>query len=39
MTNVDGQFTLKNVKPGTTIVVSYIGYKDATAVWNGQPSL
>ena len=37
MTNVDGQFTLKNVKPGTTIVVSYIGYKDATAVWNGQP--
>ena len=26
MTNVDGQFTLKNVKPGTTIVVSYIGY-------------
>ncbi len=27
----------ENVKPGTTIVVSYIGYKDATAVWNGQP--
>ncbi len=37
MTNMNGEFSLKNVKPGTVIVVSYIGYEDAKAVWNGQP--
>lgn len=36
VTNVDGQFTLKNVKPGSTIVVSFIGYNDVKAVWAGQ---
>lgn len=37
VTNVDGQFSLKNVAPGSTLVVSYIGYQDAKVVWNGQP--
>lgn len=37
MTNMNGEFTLRNVKPGTTLIVSYIGYEDAKVVWNGQP--
>lgn len=27
VTNLDGQFEMSNVRPGTTIVVSYIGYQ------------
>lgn len=37
VTNIDGKFSLRNVKPGSTIVVSYIGYDELKAVWNGQP--
>lgn len=36
VTDVDGHFTLKNVKVGSTITVSYIGYQDAKLVWAGQ---
>lgn len=37
VTNIDGKFSLRNVKSGSTIVVSYIGYDELKAVWNGQP--
>ena len=36
-TNIDGEFSLTNVKPGSKITVSFIGYKPMTVVWNGQP--
>lgn len=35
--NIDGEFSLKGVKPGQKIVVNYIGYDPMTVVWNGQP--
>lgn len=37
VTNINGKFSLRNVKSGSTIVVSYIGYDELKAVWNGQP--
>lgn len=37
VTDVNGKFTLKNVAPGSHILVSYIGYNDVNAVWAGQP--
>lgn len=37
VTDVNGQFSLNNIKPGSTLSVSYIGYEDAKVVWNGQP--
>lgn len=36
-TNIDGEFSLSNVKPGSKITVSFIGYSPVTVVWNGQP--
>ena len=36
-TNIDGEFSLSNVKPGSKITVSFIGYTPVTVVWNGQP--
>ncbi|MCM1029436.1 MAG: TonB-dependent receptor [Pseudoflavonifractor sp.] len=36
VTDVNGKFTLKNVKVGSTLTVSYIGYNDAKLVWTGQ---
>ncbi|MBD5244084.1 MAG: TonB-dependent receptor [Barnesiella sp.] len=36
-TDVDGRFKLDGVKPGQKVIVSFIGYNDATAEWNGQP--
>lgn len=36
-TDIDGNFTLPNVKRGATIVVNYVGYKQAKGVFNGQP--
>lgn len=36
-TNIDGEFSLKGVKEGATINVSYIGCKPFTIRWNGQP--
>ncbi len=34
--NLDGEFTLANVKKGATITVTYIGCKTYETVWNGQ---
>jgi len=36
-TNIDGNFTLANVKPGTKLLFTSVGYKDAEVVWNGSP--
>ena len=35
--NIDGEFSLKGVRPGQKLVVNYIGYSPMTVVWNGQP--
>ena len=34
-TNINGEFKITNVAPGSKITVNYLGYDDATAVWNG----
>lgn len=34
-TDLDGAFTLSGVTPGSTIVISYVGYKTREVVWNG----
>lgn len=39
MTDVSGKFSLKNVKKGSTIVISYIGYKTQDIEYNGGSSL
>lgn len=36
-TDVDGKFTLRNVKRGAKIMVSYVGYTTQQVVWNGTP--
>lgn len=36
-TNLDGEFSLKNVPVGTKIVVTYVGYEPATVTWDGTP--
>ena len=38
-TEVNGSFTLKNVKPGASIKVSLIGYKSQTVKWDGSSEL
>ena len=38
-TELNGAFTLKNVKPGSTIKVSLIGYKSQTVKWDGSSEL
>lgn len=35
-TNIDGEFSIANVKVGTKLKVSAIGYKPVEVVWNGQ---
>lgn len=35
-TNIDGEFSIANVKAGTKLKVSAIGYKPVEVVWNGQ---
>lgn len=37
ITDIDGRFSLSNVKPGGVILVSFIGYKSVEIVWNGRP--
>lgn len=37
ITDMDGKFTLSNVAKGSTIIVSYVGYKSQEFVWNGLP--
>ncbi|MBD5307812.1 MAG: TonB-dependent receptor [Bacteroides sp.] len=36
-TDIDGRFKLDGVKPGQKLIVTFIGYNDVSAVWNGQP--
>ncbi len=36
-TNVDGEFTIKNVKPGATLRFSYVGCKTIDLKWEGTP--
>ncbi len=36
-TNLDGEFTLKNVKKGDKIRISSIGYRTQELVWDGSP--
>lgn len=36
-TNLDGEFSFNNVKPGAVITVSYIGCLPFEGVWNGTP--
>lgn len=35
VTDLDGKFSLANVKPGSTIVVSYVGYERQELTWDG----
>ena len=35
-TNIDGEFSIPNVKTGTKITVSYVGYSSQTIVWDGR---
>lgn len=37
VTDLDGQFEIPNVKKGSTITISYIGYSTQNIVWNGSP--
>ena len=37
ISDVDGRFSLKNVRPGSLLVISYVGYLTQEIVWNGQP--
>lgn len=36
-TNIDGEFSLKGVAKGAKIIVSYVGCKPQTVVWDGTP--
>ncbi|MCM1292507.1 MAG: SusC/RagA family TonB-linked outer membrane protein [Bacteroides sp.] len=36
-TNMDGEFSITNVKPGTKLIITSIGYKNSEVVWNGEP--
>ncbi len=36
LTNIDGEFSLANVKHGSWIVVSYVGYQPYRVQWNGE---
>lgn len=35
--DLDGKFSIPGVKIGSTLKISYVGYKPITVVWNGQP--
>lgn len=35
ITGIDGDFTLSNVKSGSTIQISFVGYDTREVVWNG----
>ena len=39
MTDLDGKFTLNDVKKGQTLQVSFVGYKTKEVVYNGQATL
>ena len=37
ITDLDGKFVIKNVKPGDVIQITYVGYSPVEVKWNGQP--
>ena len=37
LTGLDGDFSLRNVKKGDIIVVSYVGYQSQEIAWTGGP--
>ncbi len=37
ITGLDGDFSLRNVKKGDIIVVSYVGYQSQKIAWTGEP--
>lgn len=37
ITDIDGNFVLKNVEKGSVIEISFVGYKTVEIKWNGQP--
>ena len=37
MTDFEGKFTVRNVKKGDILEISFVGYKTQEVVWNGQP--
>lgn len=36
MTSMNGEFSLSGVKPGSTLVISYVGYVTQEVKWNGK---
>ena len=36
ISDMEGNFTLPDVATGTTLTISYVGYKTQTVVWNGK---
>lgn len=36
-TDIDGNFSIKNVAKGAKLTISYIGFQPKTVVWNGTP--
>ena len=36
-TNVDGEFALANVKKGSKLLITSVGYRNVEVVWNGTP--
>ncbi|MDE7452257.1 MAG: SusC/RagA family TonB-linked outer membrane protein, partial [Paramuribaculum sp.] len=36
-TNIDGKFSISNVKVGATVRISYVGYNPVSVVWDGKP--
>lgn len=39
MTDLDGKFTLENVKKGQVLQISFVGYKTKEVAYNGQATL
>ena len=39
ITNIDGEFTLENVRQGSVLVISFVGLTTQEIVWNGQTVL
>ncbi|MBU3813204.1 MAG: TonB-dependent receptor [Candidatus Bacteroides intestinipullorum] len=37
ITDLDGKFSIANIKEGETLTISYIGYTTQEVVWKGQP--
>lgn len=37
ITDIEGKFSLSGVSRGTTLVISYVGYKPREVKWDGQP--